>query len=81
MATTEIKNGDRSQQNCMNCLSPFPALRIGDSAVVVALNFLRVPNLRKGDPARAESQSIVVKGISNPLTIYLMGKPYKQTNK
>jgi adenylate cyclase len=28
-----------------------------------------------------EPQSIFVKGISNPLAVYLMGKPYKQTSK
>ncbi len=28
-----------------------------------------------------EPQSIFVKGISSPLTVYLMGKPYNQTNK
>jgi Adenylate cyclase, family 3 (some proteins contain HAMP domain) len=28
-----------------------------------------------------ERQSIFVKGISNPLTVYLMGKAYRQTNK
>jgi len=28
-----------------------------------------------------EPQSIFVKGISSPLAVYLMGKPYKQTNK
>jgi adenylate cyclase len=28
-----------------------------------------------------EPQSIVVKGISSPLTVYLVGQPYKQTNK
>jgi adenylate cyclase len=33
------------------------------------------------NPYALQSQSIVVKGISTPLTIYLMGKPYKQTNE
>jgi adenylate cyclase len=28
-----------------------------------------------------EPQSIFVKGISSPLAVYLMGKPYRQTNK
>jgi len=33
------------------------------------------------NPPAFQSQSIVVKGVSTPLTIYLMGKPYKQTNE
>ena len=33
------------------------------------------------NPPALQSQSIVVKGISTPLMIYLMGKPYKQTNE
>ena len=32
-------------------------------------------------PPVLQSQLIVVKGISTPLMIYLMGKPYKQTDK
>jgi len=27
-----------------------------------------------------EPKSIVVKGVSSPLAVYLLGKPYKQTN-
>ncbi|HEV8506445.1 MAG TPA: adenylate/guanylate cyclase domain-containing protein [Chitinophagaceae bacterium] len=33
------------------------------------------------DAPALQSQSIVVKGIANPLTVYLMGKPYKQMNR
>jgi adenylate cyclase len=33
------------------------------------------------NPPDIQSQSIVVKGISTPLMIYLMGKPYKQTDE
>jgi adenylate cyclase len=33
------------------------------------------------NPPDIQSQSIVVKGISTPLMIYLMGKPYKQMNE
>ncbi len=33
------------------------------------------------NPRALQSQSIIVKGISTPLMIYLMGKPYKQMNK
>jgi adenylate cyclase len=31
-------------------------------------------------PAAPEPKSIVVKGVSSPLTVYLLGKPYKQMN-
>ncbi len=33
------------------------------------------------DAPALQSQSIVVKGIASPLTVYLMGKPYKPTNR
>jgi adenylate cyclase len=33
------------------------------------------------DPPALTSQSIFVKGISDPLTVYLMGNPYQQANE
>ena len=33
------------------------------------------------DPPTLQSQSVVVRGIANPLMVYLMGKPYKQENE
>ena len=33
------------------------------------------------DPPALKSQSIFVKGISDPLTVYLMGNPYQQANE
>ena len=33
------------------------------------------------DPPELKSQSIFVKGVSHPLTVYLMGNPYQQANE
>ena len=33
------------------------------------------------NPSTIEPTSIVVKGVPSPLTVYLLGKPYKQTNQ
>ena len=32
------------------------------------------------DPIELRASSVVVKGVSNPLTVHLMGKPFKSLN-